>query len=138
MRADCKSGIQSTAELNGFWEKGIVEEMCFNKIRFAGAPSRCTPRCSSFSVWFFPRTSCEHICVFVLSWSLIACTCTSKKNESSQQVHDAKFERLVFSVIPHVPELHPHMYKVNVLMDKCGINWKLIQQSSQQEEKHQL
>lgn len=37
MRADCRSGIQSSAELNGFWETGIVEEMCFNKIRFAGA-----------------------------------------------------------------------------------------------------
>lgn len=37
MRADCRSGIQSSAELNGFWETGIVEEMCFNKIRFAWA-----------------------------------------------------------------------------------------------------
>lgn len=31
MRTDCESKIQSTAELNGFWEMGIVQVMCFNK-----------------------------------------------------------------------------------------------------------
>lgn len=31
MRTDCESEIQSTAELNGFWETGIVQVMCFNK-----------------------------------------------------------------------------------------------------------
>lgn len=36
MRTDCRSGIQSTAELNSFWETGIVQVMCFNKKRFAG------------------------------------------------------------------------------------------------------
>ena len=37
MRTDCRLGIQSTVELNGFWETGIVQVICFNKIRFAGA-----------------------------------------------------------------------------------------------------
>lgn len=32
MRTDCRSEIQSTDELNGFWERGIVQVMCFNKM----------------------------------------------------------------------------------------------------------
>ena len=32
MRTDCRSGIQSTADLIGFWETGIVQVLCFNKI----------------------------------------------------------------------------------------------------------
>ncbi len=49
MRTDCRSGIQSTAELNGFWETGIVQVMCFNKIRFAGASGVYAGVCAVFS-----------------------------------------------------------------------------------------
>lgn len=47
MRTDCRSGIQSIAELNGFWETGIVQVMCFNKIRFTGASSVDAGVCTS-------------------------------------------------------------------------------------------
>lgn len=100
MRADCRSGIQSSGELNGFWEKGIVEEMCFNKIRFAGALAPRTSRFVFFSPSYGRQRTRLRVCsslvddsVYVSWWN------TNKRLKRENQINQSRgaWDRAYFS-----------------------------------------